>query len=187
MRRAATSQVDDQGGQTDRSSRRWRRATGCIVAPIVLLGVLITLGMIPGWRAGAQAFDRSVEVLAEVTTIEEATAAVGVLGVVLVRPNGEWVAIRYTDSHSWPGFFSCSVARSSDNRWYRSWNHYCGLFAGMRSMDQLDEYSDPELRARAINGSSDLTLLEAIRTAPSLDDAERSLLELGFRRFEGPR
>ena len=60
--------------------------------------------------------------------------AVGMPGVVLLLDDAEfWVAIAYTDSHTTGE--SCAIAKTSDGKWYKSYDHYCcGLDASIRTV-----------------------------------------------------
>jgi hypothetical protein len=137
--------------------------------------------------------ERSLRQLAEATTAEELDAAAGYLGVVL-RPEkgagGEWIAVRYRDSHVLPGAFSVAIARCSDGEWLESHEHYCGKFAAYRRLLKLREEflnaarSEDERRAEAGAFERDyagsLGELRQIELNMDLAGAKAALRKMGF-------
>jgi hypothetical protein len=120
-------------------------------------------------RAAAEA--ESFALLARAGSLGELRQAVGPLGAVLELRGGGWVAIRYRDSHAFPGW-SSAVARDSGGAWFASREHFCGRFQIHRQLRERGEEGLPELRA--VEGSG------------SLEAARGLLVGLGFRPVPAP-
>ncbi len=140
----------------------------------------------------SRARQESVARLSAATNDESARAAVNSLGTFLTFTNGDWVAIRYRDTHA-GRVQSHALARTSDGRWLESERHFCGTIQGLgrRAAEWRDK--DAESRefwlsswqesgpARNTNSvPSELDLLPLLE-ASNLDSAVQALLRLGFR------
>lgn len=146
---------------------------------LIALGIVVVLAVfgVPGadsWqaeRARAAAEAESFALLAAADSLVDLREAVGHLGAVLEVQGGEWVAIRYRDSHAGPGW-SSAVARDSGGGWWVSGEHFCGRFViHLRLKEQGKE------------GSPDLC---AVENAASLEVARSLLMGLGFRAVSPP-
>ena len=169
------------------------RRAAKILAVVALLVVALWLLLGPGplaWTAARKAKYESIRLLQAASNAAEREEAVGRYGVVLTTAGGDWIAIRYRDSHSWPSAFSSAVARCSDGSWFQSSEHYCGQFSAYRSMRAKraelmgEEYSD-EIRADYAedferNAQSEPGRIEA---AASLAEAKSELRKLGLSEF----
>jgi len=137
---------------------------------------------------------RSIKALSQAADDTELMRSVGGLGIVLRTQNGGWIAIRYTDSHGDP-FFSSSVARCSDNSWYESRKHFCGLFeVYRREKDWINGFIAPteEQRDQAKSNlaeyaaeDADFAGLLRIEAAQNLGVAKPILEGLGFTPLSG--
>ncbi len=135
-----------------------------------------------GWNERRQSF----ALLAAAEDREELMDAVTRLGVVLDLPDGEWIAIRYRDSHAWYGY-SIAVALTSDGCWLESWHHFCGQFAHYRNnvarLQEAQEHGDPgffEVARSAFEGHEHMQAMRRIETQCSLDQAVEELLGMHF-------
>jgi hypothetical protein len=167
---------------TRATTKRLLVATG-----MVLCLALIVLFVFPGYVAAviAPPLDRAEarRVLTAAKTPEDLRKAVGSLGRLFVLRDGSWVAVRYTDSHAYPGY-SCAVAVDSGGRWFYSSRHFCGRF---RIYDRIERRTR-ELAAAV--GDDEATVQRALRrqdeelydlaTAATLDAARAQLLKIGF-------
>jgi len=82
---------------------------------LVLIGGHLYPIFLPDWHAYWQrrkAEAKSFEILRNASTKAELEDAVGELGLFVPLPDGEWIAIRYRDSHR-NRIWSSSVARDS--------------------------------------------------------------------------
>jgi hypothetical protein len=101
---------------------------------------------------------------------------VGPLGRVFRFPDGSWIAIRYRDSHSSPGW-SLAVARDSAGKWFESREHFCGAFVILQDLDEIARQSgdlplaigDPPSNAaewiRLLAASPDLAVARSLLTS----------------------
>ena len=125
-------------------------------------------------------------------TLDEMTNAVGPFGLYIALTNGNWIAIRYRDRHSFP-IVSCAVARDSGGAWFESDRHFCGSLKywpqkKMRVEDDLElRRTNPELFTNTVplvnESSSRLPTyreMHAIETAPDLGHARSALQKIGF-------
>jgi hypothetical protein len=139
-----------------------------------------------------RARQESVARLSAANNEQSARAAVNYLGTFLTFTNGDWVAIRYRDTHA-GRVQSHALARTSDGRWLESERHFCGTIQGLgrRAAEWRDkdaesrefwlsswQESGPARNTNSVPSGLDLVpLLEA----SNLDSAVRALLRLGFR------
>ena len=122
--------------------------------------------------------------LAACTTRSDFDDAVGDLGVVLDIADGSWIAIRYDDSHYY--CYSSATAVDSDGRWYRSREHFCGLFSIHRSVREDIAACDDETLVPYLEQRYPVSI-RRIETQTGLPDACSRLMDLGFQRFDGPQ
>ena len=111
-------------------------------------------------------------------------------GMTMTYPDGSWLAVYYADSHVLM-LPSIAVARDSENHWFKSEVHYCGLFkAAERFHEQRlmeseliksGEMTEDE-RAKA-PGSEEIGLATSVLGASDLTSARGFLMSLGFERF----
>ncbi len=101
----------------------------------------------------------------------ELKEAVDSLGIVLENKSGNWVAIRYRNSHAAPGW-SAAVARDSGGGWFTSPKHFCGRFRSHRIERE--------------KGQEGLAELPAVEESDSLESARARLVEMGFRQVAAP-
>lgn len=125
----------------------------------------------------------AVAELAACTSRSQFDDAVGHLGVVLDIADGSWIAIRYDDSHYY--CYSSATAVDSKGQWYRSREHFCGLFSIYRRVREDiaacdDQTLVPYLEKRYPED------IRRIETQTLLPDACLLLIELGFQRIDGP-
>jgi hypothetical protein len=92
--------------------------------------------------------------------------------------SGDWIAVKYADSHQWPGW-SISIARDSGGMWWESSVHYCGAM-GVESYRVSYPDAFAEKLAEAEPGSV-LHAFAAIEASPDLATARQHLIALGFR------
>ena len=170
-----------------RSSMRQRMG----VAVLVFLAIIVTCVVTIPWAYShvqyATERTRSIDVLAAATTRDDLESAVTRLGLLLDLPSGEWIAIRYRDSHAYPGY-SIAIALTSDGRWFESDYHYCGLFMTYRNyverLREAAEIDGPELAQEfeeALSRDGDLKRLRRIEVEYTLSEAVDELRAMNFR------
>lgn len=125
----------------------------------------------------------AVAELAACTTRSEFDDAVGDLGVVLDIADGSWIAIRYDDSHYY--CYSSATSLDSEGYWYRSREHFCGLFSTYRQVRADIEICDDETLVPYLQKRYPESVRE-IENQRRLLDARSKLTDIGFYRFEGP-
>jgi hypothetical protein len=142
-----------------------------IGAGMLLLAVL-TFGAHPIiWRRSTR--NESIRLLSEAATPEALAKALG-RGMMIYRPDGTWIAIRYSDSHG-PTLNSLAIAKDSGGKWHESNYHFCGAF---RSHQRLGEMAD---QSNEIDGSDEIGAhINKLYTAETLEAARKSLRDLGF-------
>jgi hypothetical protein len=171
---------------------RLGRAAGAVV--LVLLVLWCVAFTIPSKRAYSHARTALTDRLAAAKTMQERREATRQLGASIEREDGTWIAIAYSDSHSMPGDYSCSIARCSDGNWFECGEHFCGALSYYAKLsDDIRETSDPDSAAELIQqrrercaDSAAWAGLESIRTAGSLPAALDQLRAMGFRPMRRP-
>jgi len=110
----------------------------------------------------------------------ELDGVVGPLGRVFRFADSSWIAIRYTDSHASPGW-SLSVARDSTGKWFESKEHFCGSFAIIQDLDEIDRQlgNVPPLPVDPPSNCVEWTRLLA--ASPDLKTARERLTSAYFR------
>ena len=150
----------------------------CLKRTLLIIVPLIAVSLTPvywaatsGSRARKAAERWSFQMLARARSTGQLLDAVGELGVVLTPGDGDWIAIRYTDSHSVP--WSSAVAHTSDDRWWVSSRHFCGTLNAYRHVVQpyrdMREHADSEKLQKLLE-SRDFETLFAIDNSDSVDD-----------------
>jgi hypothetical protein len=171
-------------------NKRIRRLA--IVFLIIGLAIFIVLVAFPSpwveWRR-ASAEAESFEVLAKASTVEELTEAVGYLGVFLKTRAGDWLAVRYRDSHA-GRIWSSAVVRDSAGKWYTSDFHFCGrfqMYRHRRAYEESDEVKQsPDLLDVGRMDPDPYHDLRAIEAAPDLTAARQILERMGFHPVQPP-
>ncbi len=172
-----------------------RRRTIRIAALVCLLAFLTAMATAwvvferPSIVNESRSRRESIELLSRAADAHALQEAVGGLGLFVGLPSGEWVAIRYQDSHYAPGTFSLAVARCSDGSWYSSQRHFCGMLGAYewcrRSVEELPaEYAEGYKRELEDEHFAPLRRLAA---GPDLTAAKASLDALGFTPMSSPR
>lgn len=145
------------------------------------------------WRARAR--EDSVARLRVLADSPSARATVKYLGTFLTFTNGDWLAIRYHDTHAGP-VQSYALARTSDGRWLESERHFCGTIGGLDQ--RIDDWrkADAQLQAEKRSMMQEIGPARNTNSVPSefdllplleasnLDSAVQALLQLGFRPTE---
>ena len=128
---------------------------------------------------------RNVAQLAGVQTYTDAEAAMDDLDVLLGQPEGPWVVIAYSDTHSMMKV-SSAVARTSDGRWFVSNEHFCGQFSGYAAYrdSPLESWEGPGEREDELREHN--PRLYAIDHAASVDEAVATLEAMGFAPMPAP-
>lgn len=159
---------------------------------LVALGIILGLALLvviafPGYLAAVLGppLDRAKahRVLIAAKTQDQLQEAVGSLGAVFLLQDGSWIAIRYTDSHAYPGY-SCAVALDSNGHWFYSRHHFCGRF-------RIYQQTEKRLRQLAVAGGDDESSIDedlkahdpelhALATAATLEAAHAQLRAMGF-------
>jgi hypothetical protein len=151
-----------------------------VIAGIVLLFVIApTVGRL-------QARAEAIRLLKNAKTVDEAEAVVGRLGLCSRFPDGSWRAIRYRDSHAWPGW-SVAIARDSEGRLFASSYHFCGRFYFRRDSETKRDECIRELAEQGKDTTPAMTMyrsdeeIDALAEAPDLAAARQALEQTGFR------
>lgn len=144
----------------------------------------ISYGFFVGPRLGhAKAKGEAVRELSAAKTPLARTNAVGGKGIVIGLTNGTWLAIRYRDSHSIPGY-SCAITLDSEGKWLESDYHFCGQLAYGRELLDLGIPQQGDTN----NPQYDLTMhpvLDQVMTSPDLATARARLMKhYKFTRLE---
>jgi len=159
------------------------------VPVVVLVGIALVVLYGP-FVESRLARRRAIRLLSAAQSPHAFREAVGPLGITLSFPDDEWLAIRYEDSHSLPGW-SKAVAVDSKGAWFESEEHFCGVFKIYAIMKEKER----KLReAAAKEGLSHLPTegpssgrsadVQQLAESPDLGAARRRLGEMGFRRLE---
>jgi hypothetical protein len=125
------------------------------------------------WRQSCEEA-ASFDVLARAASPSELKETVGSLGLFMRYPDGSWMAVRYRDSHLYPGW-SSAVVRDSGGAWFTSEEHFCGKFELYRHCTQQGRELLPSLEP-----------VRELAEAKTLTVARDRLLALGFREVEPP-
>ncbi|MGI5868424.1 MAG: hypothetical protein ACOX9C_03125 [Kiritimatiellia bacterium] len=158
------------------------RIIGHVIA--ILIVVLNVSGLfIYPIIAPIQAGKESKQLLAAAANREQLQEAVGSFGLLLEYANGQWIAIRYRDSH--PGRWSSAIALDSNRNFYESRHHFCGrLRSYSRLAEQQKELAEEFAamgKTNAVNQLSGFEDIHAVASADDLDHAIPFLLEMGFK------
>lgn len=179
------------------SGKTWKRpwprpviAVIGIVCVLIILAVGVEIAVrVEGVLAYAKARKEAVEFLTTSTQSELRSQCL-----FYSLADGSWIAIRYRDSHGFPGVYSLSVARCSDGTWFESSHHYCGTNTFARRFDEhladMRAYASPDeveaFRMAQFEDNLELRKLVAIHEAPDLESAKRLLEGVHFVRMEAP-
>jgi hypothetical protein len=180
--------TDDATAETlhDAPRRTSKVATALTVVVLLALAVLLVGPFISASWQSAKERSHSFALLAEAANMAELTDAVGRLGIVFMLNGGDWIAVRYRDSHGWPGF-SSSVALASNGVWLESDHHFCGALSIYRdARDRALHAEDEEVRA-LYREALDRGHLRAIEEAASVETAIEILLTMHFRQSNDAR
>lgn len=167
-----------------------RKALWGLLAVGLVFGAIVCLLAVPSTMNYHKFRADSARRLAAATTAEELAAATGRLGTVLWLPDRSWIAIRYTDAHVLPGWFSSSVALGSDGRWLQSARHYCGLIGAFNDMRYVRDQDAAWRAARGLppdtsdTSDGEMGALFAADQAPSLEAARKILEDIGFSGYD---
>jgi hypothetical protein len=132
-------------------------------------------GPLASWKARLQrsnAEAESFKILERAATPSELEEAAGPLGLFLRYPDGAWMAVRYRDSHYYPGW-SSAVVRDSGGAWFTSEEHFCGQFKCYRLFKKQGHELPPSLEP-----------IHQLAEAKTLAEARQRLVTLGFREVE---
>jgi hypothetical protein len=137
----------------------------------------------------------SIAALEDARSMADLTNAVGTLGLYIPLTNGNWIAIRYRDTHSLR-IISCAIARDSGGGWFESNRHFCGsLSSWPRHKDEVAGEEElrrtaPDLLTNHVPRPDASTSLFpsygemlAIESAPDLAHARAALQRIGFSPF----
>lgn len=126
---------------------------------------------------------KSIAILQKASTNAELEQAVGDLGLFVSLPDGEWIAIRYCDSHS-NRIWSSAVARDSKGEWWISDRHFCGKLQAVREQRKMAE--DTKILGMPDSSSQCCIDQEILQFANSktLSGARKELEEMGFQQFQ---
>ena len=163
-------------------TKRLLFVTGMVLC-LTFVAVLVFSGYVAAVVGPPLDRAKAHRLLAAAKSPTDLKTAVGSLGRVFVLGDGSWVAVRYTDSHAYPGY-SCAVALDSGGHWFYSSQHFCGRFR---------IYAQTEKRTRefgSAHGDDEATVQRALRdqdqelyalaSAATIDAARTQLLEIGF-------
>jgi len=133
----------------------------------------------------------SIRALRAAKTPEELRKAVTIWGAVITPTNGGWMAIRYRDTHSYRNQ-SMAIVRDSDDCWFESDRHFCGVLQGTPEKirrERRHRSENPDLFTNETDSvyfkpGTPSEPYYRLFTAPNLDAARAQLLVLGFREFK---
>lgn len=156
-------------------------------AAVLIVGLYVFVLFIHPANAPTQARRESKRLLSEARDTLQRQKAVGSLGILIPYTNGQWIAIRYRDSHAWPGW-SSAVALDSDKRFYESRRHFCGLLSAYVRAAELQREISKEMAemgdTNTVNYLSGFEDIHAVASANGLQSAVPLLLKMGFRRLD---
>lgn len=156
---------------------------GAAVFIVLVFAISLILPVI----APLQARKESMRILSEAKDVAQRQEAVGSLGILLEYTNGQWIAIRYRDSHSWPGW-SSAIAQDSDGRFYESRKHFCGRLRGYAKMAGLEREMSVEWASQGETNTVDYLSkhgeIHTVASADGLQNAVPLLLKMGFWKLD---
>ncbi|MFO1491161.1 MAG: hypothetical protein U1F77_09020 [Kiritimatiellia bacterium] len=165
-----------------RSGNAQLRRIGNLGAAFVPLAYLAVFILRPVLAPGISRRE-SIRLLTESAKEGHPETAENGLGIFLKYPDGNWLAIRYEDSHAAPGW-SMAVALDSQGSLYESNYHFCGSLGGYKYMVERHrefEELDPEEANPPLEFSGEMALTHALASAPDLQTAIPLLLRMHFR------
>jgi len=153
----------------------------------VVVGLFVFVFVIHPAIAPIQARKSAKRMLSSATDKVQLQEAVGSLGLLITYTNGQWIAIRYRDSHAWPGF-SSAIALDSDRRFYESRIHFCGRLSAYARIAERQKAVVEELAAQGetntVNFLSGFADIHAVASANDLKSGIPQLLKLGFQQLD---
>ncbi len=156
-------------------------------AATLIVGLFVVMFLIYPVVAPVLARSESKRLLSGARDSAQRQQEVGSLGMLFTYTNGEWIAIRYLDSHVWPGW-SSATALDSDKQLYESRHHFCGRFRAYRRAAMRQRDFNAELAAMGDTNTIDLLSgfedIHALASASGLQTAVPLLLDLEFRRLD---
>jgi hypothetical protein len=163
-------------------NKRLLFVTGMVLC-LTFISVLVFSGYVAAVVGPPLDRAKAHRLLTAAKSLTELRIAVGSLGRVFVLGDGSWVAVRYTDSHAYPGY-SCAVALDSGGHWFYSSQHFCGRFriytqTEKRTREFASALGDDEAIVRTRLREQDQELY-SLASAATLDAARSQLLEIGF-------
>jgi hypothetical protein len=159
-----------------------------IAIPLGVAAVITCIATESSWGPSL-ARARGVRYLTRAGSLAELKEAVGPLGVVLVLPERDWVAIHYEDSHRDYATWSQAVALDSGGNWYESQTHFCGhlgcayqdLEGRRKSLEEERSRNPEDWPPKPKQGYLFYQYhLLAIQEAKNLEEARGHLEVLGF-------
>lgn len=173
-----------------------------IVIGLTIAAIAVGLLIAP-WCSRTIAHRKSIAVLGAAVTLPELAHAAeggGFLPLAHIprvsssadsasSPATEWVAIRYTDSHSPLDAFSLAIARCSDGTWFESREHFCGMLSpAITRARALAAAQSPTERAAVDQHYHEgrHRWVEEITEAATINEAKAVLVRVGFRPIHGP-
>ncbi len=165
---------------------------GAAFVPLAYLAVFVLQPMLaPGISRR-----KSIRLLTEAAKEGHPETPVNGLSLFLKYPDGNWLAIRYEDSHAAPGW-SVAIALDSKGCLYESEHHFCGALSGYEYMiaqpdpeeilregnfdQQADDLLKPKTAAKPPRFSGIMGQIHDLASAPDLQTAIPLLLRMHFR------
>jgi hypothetical protein len=169
----------------------------------LILALLSAAGCDPRPNRARASREEALRQLATADSIVSLNAAVGRLGNVYVFQDKAWIAVWCARMDSEPAdlaqfHWHDAIALTSSGEWLESTRDY-GAFlqtpkldpgfneriADERARSQLGNADSPQASAN-LEGLERERMMHALTTAPTIEDAKKTLIESGFAHFDGP-
>jgi hypothetical protein len=174
--------------------KQWFITGILLIVPLGCFGFVLDFFFLQAWFGASWFKTGSIQKLADAESPDEMEKIVE-RGVVLVTKDQSWIAIRYSDNHSY-GAWCMGIALDSEGGWYQSREHYCATLPALpvikASKKNGNQPIDESLYRDSMQKAVDYGY--AILQSANLEEAKGYLLKMGFKpiavdrkpKFQGP-
>ena len=165
--------------------RKLKYAAAIVLLCVVLFFAYVTfldlfIYPLSAQREAREAQREARRLLSAASTSQELQQAVGSLGMFYTFPDGSWLAIRYSDSHT-NGIWSIAVARDSGGNWYQSQEHFCGTFRFVRDLQQRSlDFGEPA----EVPSDERSRWIQQLGASPDLQTARQRIVSRYFTQLQ---